>query len=77
MAFKYIGGFVDEQALRELRLYHWREMIMSMAEVYNDPRTCAVSNVANQTANMHLGFVQTLNDFFPVDDTAEKDNVTA
>jgi hypothetical protein len=96
MAFKYIGGFVDEQTLRELRLYHWQAYLLHHAHVQNlrlhltHEFTAWLSEKAgtkneiklkilelDKTANMHLGFVQTLNDFFPVDDTAEKDNVTA
>ena len=48
-------------ALRELSLYHWRTALYYRAQDLNE------------SANFHIGFVQLLNDFFPVGDTAEQD----
>lgn len=68
--------------LRELRLWHWS----SLLAYRNEAATCvmlgensrvdywnAKSQIANRKANEHMKFVQTLNDFFPSEDTAEKD----
>ena len=48
-------------ALRELRLYHWQTALYFR------------SLDLNESADFHIGFVQILNDFFPVGDTAEHD----
>lgn len=61
--------------LRELRKWHWlqvnikRESARSARAMYY--KTAALS--FDLEANMHMKFVQTLNDFFPEGDTAEKD----
>lgn len=47
--------------LRRLRLYHWQAGLRARSHGYD------------KSANMHLRFVQTLNDFFEQDDTAERD----
>lgn len=60
--------------LRELRVWHWRQLLR--ARMFQ--RSCASASLArqyDQEAATHLGFVQSLNDFFPMGDTAEADSL--
>ena len=75
--------------LRAIRLYHWREMLKARkrADRSAELRDQSISRMMpkyekywmtewekhNKLANTHLGFVQSLNDLFPLGDTAEKD----
>lgn len=53
---------VQQQAIfRALRLVHWDALKLCRA------------NGLNHSANAHVVYIQALNDFFPVGDTAEKD----
>lgn len=54
--------------LRELRLWHWKE-----AQRWRRDADDYVEGLADKQAGKHLKFVQTLNDFFPIGDTAEND----
>ena len=63
--------------LRELRLWHWREAMKQRArerrlESFIVPLPEKVGQ-ARELANFHIKQVQTLNDFFPMGDTAERD----
>jgi hypothetical protein len=58
--------------LRALRVWHWR----SLLRFRNLARQAVNSDDVrryNAEADTHLGFVQSLNDFFEVGDTAERD----
>lgn len=61
--------------LRELRLYHYRAMLTLRAYANDDGLEPGHRKHYNKRANMHLGFVQTLNDYFPLGDNAEQDDV--
>ncbi len=60
------------QDVRELRLWHWSRVL---AERLNEKTAIGItiSMIFKERANFHLRQVQTLNMFFPVGDTAEKD----
>lgn len=66
--------------LRELRLWHWRQMgrarRRALDKLNTDPKS-ALGKALNKEANWHLGAVQRLNEFFPIGDTAEADDVEA
>lgn len=75
------------ERLRQLRLWHWREARRMRARQqafeteragYNSERNRQLVDVdidrCKSLADMHIGFVQTLNDFFEIGDTAEKDD---
>lgn len=59
--------------LRALRLWHWRRCL-----VYRDQSRGisipALKEISDDLADFHLKQVQLLNEFFPVDDTAEGDD---
>lgn len=65
--------------LRELRLWHWNKVLTNSRYIvwcnrqgrpYTESQSYKLKVMDH--AN-HMRFVQTLNDFFPVGDTAEKD----
>lgn len=60
------------QKLRELRLWH-RNQAMYYRSLANHIRPGIMSQNHIASSNEHIKFVQTLNNFFPVDDTADKD----
>lgn len=60
--------------LRDLRLYHWQAVLR--LRTYADMRK-SDSEHYHKRANFHLGQVQLLNEFFPIGDTAERDNDNA
>lgn len=73
-----------QKRLRALRLWHWKQAMacrtsaQQYAEMIDEGWGDAAANSMrcddlNARANEHIFHVQTLNDFFPVDDTAEKD----
>lgn len=72
----------QQQRLRELRLWHWRECMRyrALEKAYDSDSSLSHAYVkqriadCHRIANHHLWAVQTLNDLFPVDDTAERDN---
>lgn len=75
--------------LRQLRLWHWKKALQNRAsqgrhETYADEFEKAHPGKVNRynrgiartharNANFHLGAVQSLNDLFPMGDTAEQD----
>lgn len=75
------------ERLRQLRLWHWREarsyrgeqqayeaaQRIARSQSYKD-RYDKLIDDAKSCADMHTGFVQTLNDFFEIGDSAEKDD---
>lgn len=65
------------ERLRELRLWHWRQALQCRrnAKVDREGECPLIEyiNLMEAHANQHIKFVQTLNDFFPVGDTAEGD----
>lgn len=74
MAITITREVLDE--LRALRLYHWRRAIVHR----NGEEYCKSKGYLkdaegfNRKANRHICAVQTLNSFFDVGDTAEKDD---
>lgn len=52
----------SKAALRILRLYHWRTALHFRAQGLNE------------SADFHIGFVQMLNEFFDLGDTADRDD---
>lgn len=64
------------EEMRALRLWHWRGVLYNRdAQAYylrNDKHAAAERR--GRIADMHVKHVQTLNDFFEVGDTAERDN---
>lgn len=73
--------------LRALRLMHWRAAMLSRkqgeaaafmaqnkgANAKYRAQMQATADQRNIEANAHISFVQTLNEFFPLGDTAEQD----
>ena len=71
--------------LRALRLWHWREVLkasklrddieFALAECHDPNRSYFEERLtrAQRRWAMHMGAVQTLNSFFDLGDTAEKD----
>ena len=62
--------------LRNLRLWHWREAMhyRKRAKVWRQRGKSDMEREMDERANQHIKFVQTLNDFFPMGDTAEQDD---
>lgn len=65
------GDANPSATLREMRLWHWRQMLQHRALAKLGPRDVAAG--FDESANRHMRFVQALNDAFPVEDTAERD----
>lgn len=69
--------------LRELRLYHWRmnrearRSERMCRTIMSEPGASESADLYDKKAMMHIGFIQTLNAFFPVGDTAEADSIKA
>jgi hypothetical protein len=73
------------EGLRELRLWHWSQVVMNRQlaastwqkiqarDLPNEPWIRKTARAYDRNADTHLKFVQVLNDFFPVGDTAEND----
>jgi len=59
--------------LRALRLYHYLAMVQLRAYANDDGLEPGHRKHYNKRANVHLGFVATLNDYFEIGDTAEGD----
>lgn len=79
-----MSKFEIENRLRKLRLWHWKQAMAcrssanQYADMINEGFGDAGANAMrcddlNGRANEHLYHVQTLNDFFPIGDTAERD----
>lgn len=58
--------------LRALRLWHYRAMLVARANARSTGFEVEVRRY-DELANVHLGFVQSLNDWFAIDDTAFRD----
>jgi hypothetical protein len=67
-------NYAQHDALRALRLHHYQAMLRLRSYADDADMRKSDSQHYNKRANVHLGFVQTLNEFFPIDDTAERDN---
>lgn len=63
------------ERLRALRLWHWRmcRQMQVAQEVAEAKHGVEAPNQARDLANFHMTQVQTLNEFFDVGDTAERD----
>jgi hypothetical protein len=64
-------------SLRALRLWHWNQCCVMRNLALEGERLNQSQKVIaklHAQANEHLGFVQALNEFFPLYDTAEKDS---
>lgn len=59
--------------LRELRLWHYKQSVGAQISADNFHDLLKYAEYAERYVALHIGFVQTLNDFFPADDTAELD----
>ena len=62
------------EGLRDLRLYHWQAVLRLRVYAADVDMRKSDSEHYNKRANFHLSQVQLLNDFFPIGDTAERDN---
>lgn len=58
--------------LRALRLWHWLALLRARQHERNAVSSSLMTKYAHE-ASEHLGFVQSLNDFFQPGDTAEAD----
>lgn len=65
------------EGLRALRLYHWQAVLRLRSYAADADMRKSDSEHYNKRANFHLTQVQLLNDFFPIGDTAERDNDNA
>lgn len=63
--------------LRNLRLWHWYQVRFATKRMNDNRGTRFTKRDAQQAWNFHMGAVQMLNDFFPLGDTAEEDEVKA
>lgn len=61
--------------LRRLRLWHWRKAMEVRKLLERQRATLSAEVIKGRTATIytHIGFVQTLNVFFDIGDTAERD----
>jgi hypothetical protein len=61
--------------LRALRLWHWRELLDNRAKAnyFRKDGQEEITKLFDDAANVHLAAVQTLNDLFPMGETAESD----
>lgn len=66
-------GLEQFAALRMLRLWHWQQVVMRRRFANGERLTQRYRDMENSAADQHLAFVQTLNNFFPAGDTAERD----
>jgi hypothetical protein len=85
MTIMQLIDMTDEKGLRALRLHHWRQVLKaskSMAKQSEALETATGHNhryhtrmytIERKRWSEHMGYVQLLNTFFSIDDTAEKD----
>lgn len=60
--------------LRALRLWHWKQAMDARQDTRDAERYRPYAiRIFEATVGFHIKAVQTLNDFFPVGDTAEDD----
>jgi len=60
------------ETLREMRLWHWKQA-RGASHVMDSRANRFERENARDNWNLHMRFVQLLNDFFPMGDTAERD----
>lgn len=60
--------------LRAVRLWHWRQLLDGRRVELALERMGADPHAAHQASNFHLRAVQSLNEFFAIGDTAERDH---
>ena len=65
------------EGLRALRLHHWQAVLNLRSYAADADMRKSDSKHYNKRADFHLTQVQLLNDFFPIGDTAERDNDNA
>lgn len=73
---------VDEvrKHLRPVRLYHWMQ-VLEARKCANECREMQtnlgewMAATHDKIANEHIGFVQSMNEFFEIGDTAEADQI--
>lgn len=65
------------EGLRNLRLYHWQAVLRLRRYAKDCEARRSDADHYNKRAVFHLTQVQLLNDFFPIGDTAERDNENA
>ncbi len=61
---------INDKALRSLRVWHWQKALWASRQM---SQNSASNRAADQLYKEHMHAVQTMNDLFPVGDTAEKD----
>lgn len=73
---------VDEvrKQLRPVRLYHWMQVLAARKRADDNRRMQSnlgewLAATHDKIANEHLGFVQSMNEFFDIGDTAEADQI--
>lgn len=66
----------DLDALRRLRLHHWRQVCKLADSLCTGRGTAASRENWRKLHAEHMGAVQALNDLFPIGDTAERDAAT-
>lgn len=62
-----------EADMRALRLWHWQQVRRATQQMEDGRCSPHTRKDANKAWTFHMGAVQTLNEFFPVTDTAEND----
>lgn len=79
MSDQKIDPEIVRNSLRPIRLYHWVK-VLKHRQIARD--ASGSSNLGNRIAdshdkiaNEHLGFVQSMNEFFEIGDTAEADQI--
>lgn len=79
MSDQKIDPEIVRNTMRPIRLYHWVK-VLKHRQISRD--ASGSSNLGNRIAdshekiaNQHLGFVQALNEYFEIGDTAERDQI--
>lgn len=73
---KTAAALAQMERLRPIRLHHWREYLHECRreKAYTSFKAPKHAEAAHARATFHMHAVQTLNDFFPIGDTAERDS---
>lgn len=81
MSIERIDVEVIRNKLRPVRLYHWMKL-QEHRKLENEGASMK-TNIGNMIANthnricwQHLGFIQSMNEYFEAGDTAERDQIT-
>lgn len=81
MSIERIDVEVIRNKLRPVRLYHW--MKLQEHRKLENEGVAMKTNIGNMIANthnriccQHLGFIQSMNEYFEAGDTAERDQIT-